>query len=149
MKRPTKKQFELLTYLDKFIKEHGYGPSYREVMSGLGYKSVATVAVHINHLVELGYVAKKDRSARSLYIVQTADEATVQLRTNQVKPAQEKWLVEKVEALLASVEAEPNEEQLNNVYVLIGALKVLGLDGAAQGFIPRLKVLRDTLQAEV
>ncbi len=46
--RSTKKQKELLAYVDNFIKEHGYGPSYREVMSGMGYKSVSTVAVHID-----------------------------------------------------------------------------------------------------
>jgi hypothetical protein len=31
---------------------------------------------------------------------------------------------------------------LDSLYVLIGALKVLGLDGAAQSFLPRLTSLK-------
>ena len=67
--RATKKQQELLQYIDDFIKEQGYGPSYREVMRALGYKSVSTVAIHIDQLIAKGYVEKKDNSARSLHIV--------------------------------------------------------------------------------
>lgn len=66
--RSTKRQRELLNWVDEFIKEHGYGPSYREVMSGLGYKSVSTVAVHIDGLIEKGYLRKRDNSARSTYL---------------------------------------------------------------------------------
>jgi SOS-response transcriptional repressor LexA len=42
--RPTKKQRELLSFIDGFIKGYGYGPSYREIMRALDYKSVSTVA---------------------------------------------------------------------------------------------------------
>ena len=45
---PTKKQYELLLFIDNFIKDNGYGPSYREIMRALNYKSVSTVAVHID-----------------------------------------------------------------------------------------------------
>jgi len=67
--RSTKRQKELLDFVDFFIKEHGYGPSYREVMTALGYKSVSTVAIHINGLIEKGYLRKRDNSARSLEVV--------------------------------------------------------------------------------
>lgn len=67
--RATKKQQELLQYIDDFIKEHGYGPSYREVMRALGYKSVSTVAIHVDQLIAKGYLDKKDNSARSLQVV--------------------------------------------------------------------------------
>ena len=49
--RPTKKQRELLTYIENFINEHGYSPSYREIMAGQNYTSVATVALHVNNLI--------------------------------------------------------------------------------------------------
>ena len=45
--RPTKKQKELLSFIEAFINEHGYSPSYREIMNGLSYTSVATVALHV------------------------------------------------------------------------------------------------------
>ncbi|PID30374.1 hypothetical protein CR983_02690 [Candidatus Saccharibacteria bacterium] len=68
--RPSKKQQEILQFVDGFIKGNGYGPSYREVMRGMGYKSVSTVATHIDALIAKGYLQKGgDYSARSLLVV--------------------------------------------------------------------------------
>lgn len=67
--RATKKQHELLSYIDGFIQAHGYGPSYREVMRALDYKSVSTVATHVSGLIAKGYLEKTGSSARSLQIV--------------------------------------------------------------------------------
>ena len=64
--RPTKKQHDLLEFIEAFIAQHGYSPSYREIMNGLNYTSVATVALHVNSLIKRGHLAKRDRSARSL-----------------------------------------------------------------------------------
>ena len=140
--RPTKKQRELLSYIESFIAEHGYSPSYREIMTGLGYNSVATVALHVNNLIARGHIKKRDRSARSLEVVQ--QKAVVPLQTNEIKPGDEKWLVEKVEYKFTRIEQQAAvlQPELDELYVLIGALKVLGLDGAAQSFIPRLTALK-------
>jgi repressor LexA len=67
--RATKKQQELLSFVDGFIKGNGYGPSYREIMKALGYKSVSTVAIHIDALIVKGYLVRRDNSARSLEVV--------------------------------------------------------------------------------
>ena len=67
--RASKKQQELLSFVDGFIKGNGYGPSYREIMRALGYKSVSTVAIHIDGLIAKGYLARRDKSARSLEVV--------------------------------------------------------------------------------
>ena len=56
----TKKQRELLNYLAEFIKANDYAPSYREVMKALNYKSVSTVANHIDSLITKGYLSKRD-----------------------------------------------------------------------------------------
>ncbi len=141
--RPTKKQKELLAYIEAFIIEHGYSPSYREIMSGLHYNSVATVALHVNNLIKRGHLQKREHSARSLEPT-TPTETNTPLKSNAIKPAQEKWLVEKVEFYFKN--AEDNRQlaasQLDELYVLIGALKVLGLEGAAQAYLPRLTVLK-------
>jgi hypothetical protein len=141
--RPTKKQKELLSFVEAFITEHGYSPSYREVMVGLNYTSVATVSLHINNLIKRGHLRKRDHSARSLEVVNA--EIPLKISTNQVAPSEEKWLVEKVEHAFLQLEnigGEIKENGLDHLYVLIGALKVLGLDGAAQSFIPRLTALK-------
>ena len=72
--RSSKKQRDLLLFIDGFIKGNGYGPSYREVMRALGYKSVSTVAIHIDGLIQKGYLRKKDHSARSIEVVTLQDD---------------------------------------------------------------------------
>lgn len=72
--KATKKQHELLQYIDSFIKSHDYAPSYREIMRALDYKSVSTVAVHVNGLITKGILVKKDNSARSIRLVSAAKQ---------------------------------------------------------------------------
>ncbi len=128
IERSTKRQKELLTFVDSFIQGHGYGPSYREIMRALGYKSVSTVAVHIDGLMTKGYLRKRDRSARSLEVVTThLDDAPVKRGPT---PAQEKWIINVINDKFNSLEEAENAAILDELYVLIGALKVLGLDGA-------------------
>jgi hypothetical protein len=75
--RPTKKQHETLDFIRHFIAEHGYSPSYREIMNGCNYTSVATVSLHVNNLIKRGHIVKRDKSARSLEVVGGIDESTI------------------------------------------------------------------------
>lgn len=136
--RSTKRQRELLNFVDTFIQGHGYGPSYREVMKALGYKSVSTVAVHINGLIDKGYLCKRDNSARSLEVV------TVHLDDKPLHqgptPAQEKWLINAVTQRFDSLEMRHDDSVLDELYVLIGSLKILGLEEAHVAMKARLSV---------
>lgn len=142
--RPTKKQREILDYISTFIAEHGYSPSYREIMAGLNYTSVATVSLHINSLISRGHLRKRDRSARSIEVV-APTELPSKVANSQITASQERWLVKKVEHLFAEQEAlpRPKSADIDNLYVLVGSLKILGLEGAAHSFIPRLAPLKD------
>lgn len=91
--RPSKKQRELLSFIDGFIKGNGYGPSYREVMRALDYKSVSTVATHINGLIDRGLLHKKDNSARSLEVVASNSPLTSGALK---KPTYIEWLNEEI-----------------------------------------------------
>lgn len=62
----TKKQRKTLDFITTFIEQKGYSPSYREIANGLKLNSVATVAQHIDTLVEKGFLEKGSNSARSL-----------------------------------------------------------------------------------
>jgi repressor LexA len=143
--RPTKKQKELLTFIEDFIAQHGYSPSYREIMAGTGHTSVATVSLHVNNLIKRGHLAKRDRSARSLEVVNPTPISTeVAIEPKQLKTSEEKWLVAKVEAFFKDAESTGSlsEVELDKLHILIGALKVLGLEGAAQSYGPRLSDLK-------
>lgn len=64
----TKKQKVLLDFVDSFIRGNGYSPTYREIMRALGYRSVSTVARHVDGLVASGHLAKVDGAVRSLIL---------------------------------------------------------------------------------
>ncbi len=142
--RPTKKQKQTLQFIDEFIKTHGYSPSYREIMTGCNYTSVATVALHVNNLIKRGHLNKREHSARSLEVVTQTDEPKI--KSSQVNEAQEKWLVEKVDFYFhgAEQQSQVSANELDQLYVLVGSLKVLGLEGAASSFMPRLKKLKES-----
>lgn len=141
--RPSKKQQALLKFIETFIAEHGYSPSYREIMNGCSYNSVATVSLHVNNLIKRGHLIKRDNSARSIELVKGSDIKP--LTTNQVKPSEEKWLIEKVEHFFQNAEQETQHDPLTiqNLQTLLDALRVLGLEGAAQSYTERFKQLRD------
>lgn len=140
--RPTKKQRLLLDYIDGFIREHGYSPSYREIMNGLNYNSVATVALHVNNLIKRGHLRKRENSARSLEVV--GSDAHRLGALNAVSETQEKWLVDIVDGMLKQLESgeRPTEKAVDDIYVLIGALHVLGMEDAVRSLVPRLTALK-------
>lgn len=140
--RPTKKQRELLSFIENFASGHGYGPSYREIMRGLGYKSVSTVATHVDNLIARGHLRKRTKSARSLEVVSEADAPFEP--GEHVTPEQEKWLVSLVGKKFDEIEAQakPDAKQIDELYVLVGTLKVLNLDSAASSFVSRLNALK-------
>jgi SOS-response transcriptional repressor LexA len=145
--RPTMKQYHLMSYIAEFAQIHGYGPSYREIMMGCGYSSVATVAEHVNNLIARGHLRKRDRSARSLEVISMPEPEKI--ITKEVSESEEKWLVEKVELFFTELEAADTIEsnKIDELYVLVGALKVLGMDGPAYMFIRRLTELKDKYES--
>lgn len=144
---PTKKQKELLGFISQFIAEHGYSPSYREIMQGLQYTSVATVALHVTNLITRGHLRKRDHSARSLEVV-GVDAPPSGIRTNEVKATEERWLSQKIEYLFSEAESQalPDVRQIADLQTMLQALRILGLEGAAQSFRERLSRLVAALQ---
>ena len=129
-------------FIDSFIKTNGYGPSYREVMNGLNYKSVSTVATHIDNLIAKGHLIKRDYSARSLEVV--AGHAPADLKNvSKISRAEGKWLVDQINARFEAAESDPAKQkaEIDNLYVLVGALHILGLADAARAYKRRLIAL--------
>lgn len=138
--RPTKKQREMLVFIDNFISGHGYGPSYREIQRGLGYKSVSTVANHVDNLIARGHLVKRSKSARSLELTKGSKNSEVK---TSVKVSDEKWLVDLIEMKFQAQESAKKKDSaaVDELYVLVGSLKVLGFDEATRSFASRLVAL--------
>lgn len=136
--RPTKKQHETLNFIRHFISEHGYSPSYREIMNGCNYTSVATVALHVRNLISRGHVVKRDKSARSLEIVDGTVDSTPTTSNHKHE------LMKEVEQRFVALENEVSEEILNEVYVLVGALKILGHVDVARAYAGRINEVQNS-----
>jgi len=75
----TRRQREVYDFLDQFIEEHGYSPSFEEIGSALGLSSLATVHKHLNNLQEKGMLNRNYNRSRSIDLVK--------VRTRTKKPA--------------------------------------------------------------
>ena len=62
----SKKQEEILNYIDNTIKRNGYSPTVREICEAVGLKSTSTVQYHLKKLIELGFLNKSENISRSI-----------------------------------------------------------------------------------
>src|SRR2546423_8908233 len=67
----TKRQREILDYLQDFIQQHGYAPSLEEVGRRFGLSSLATVHKHLTNLQEKGFIKRAWNRSRSVEMVPT------------------------------------------------------------------------------
>jgi repressor LexA len=65
----TKRQKEILDYIDGFIADRGYAPSFEEIAESFGYSSLATVHEHLSNLERKGYIRKSYNESRSIELV--------------------------------------------------------------------------------
>ena len=62
----SKKQEEILNYIDKTINNKGYSPTVREICDAVDLKSTSTVQYHLKKLINLGFLDKSDNISRSI-----------------------------------------------------------------------------------
>jgi len=76
----TKRQKEILDYIEGFISLRGYAPSFEEIAEEFGYSSLATVHEHLSNLERKGYIRKSYNESRSIELVRSDQGApTVEL----------------------------------------------------------------------
>jgi len=59
---------KVLNYLDKYVSEHGFPPSVREISSDLKIKSTASVYYYLNKLEDLNLIKKVKDKKRAIEI---------------------------------------------------------------------------------
>jgi repressor LexA len=67
----TKRQREILDYLNEFIAQHGYAPSLEEIGRRFGLSSLATVHKHLTNLQEKGFIKRAWNRSRSVEMIPT------------------------------------------------------------------------------
>jgi repressor LexA len=67
----TKRQREILDYLNEFIQHHGYAPSLEEIGKRFNLSSLATVHKHLTNLQDKGFIKRAWNRSRSVEVVPT------------------------------------------------------------------------------
>jgi repressor LexA len=65
----TRRQREILDYLQEFIQQHGYAPSLEEIGRRFGLSSLATVHKHLTNLEEKGFIKRSWNRSRSVELL--------------------------------------------------------------------------------
>jgi repressor LexA len=66
MKGLTQRQVEILSYIESFVQQHRFSPSYREIALQFGISSISSIHKHIQALLKKGVLQKDHYSARSI-----------------------------------------------------------------------------------
>jgi repressor LexA len=69
----TARQLEVLAFVGRYIREHGYSPSLRDIVAHFKWVSTHNAAGHINALVRKGLLRRTSGVARSLVPVEAHD----------------------------------------------------------------------------
>ena len=65
----TKRQREILDFLNDFIQQHGYAPSLEEIGRRFGLSSLATVHKHLTNLQDKGFIKRAWNRSRSVELM--------------------------------------------------------------------------------
>ena len=65
----TKRQREILNFLEVYNSENGYAPSFEEIAAQFKYNSLATVHEHLSNLERKGYIKRSYNESRAIEIL--------------------------------------------------------------------------------
>ena len=65
----TRRQKEVLDFLETFVSRNGYSPSFEEIARGMSLKSLATVHKHITNLEKKGMLDRVHNRSRSIDVL--------------------------------------------------------------------------------
>jgi repressor LexA len=71
----TKRQKQMVDYLENYIGEHGYAPTLAEVGEYFGLSSLATVHKHLRNLENKGFIRRTHNHSRALEIASKSNGA--------------------------------------------------------------------------
>ena len=133
----TRRQKEILDFLESFVRRNGYSPSFEEIARGMGLKSLATVHKHITNLEKKGMLDRVHNRSRSIDVVPPGTRT----RTSDRLP-----LAGRIAAGFP-VEAMENEESIS-LHDVVGNRDVFALEVRGDSMIGRHIVDGDVVVVE-
>jgi repressor LexA len=71
----TKRQSEILNFLQSHIRDRGYAPSFEEIAKHFGFQSLATVHEHLTNLQRKGYISRAHNESRAIEVMPPRGQA--------------------------------------------------------------------------
>jgi len=71
----TRRQSEILKYLQEHIRDKGYAPSFEEIAEQFGFQSLATVHEHLTNLERKGYIHRTHNESRAIEVLPPKGQA--------------------------------------------------------------------------
>ncbi len=65
----TRRQREILVYLESYIEDHQYAPSFEEIARHFSFSSLATVHEHLTNLEQKGFIRRNHNESRAIELV--------------------------------------------------------------------------------
>lgn len=65
----TRRQRQILDYLQNYIRTNGFAPSFEEIAERFAFSSLATVHEHLTNLERKGYITRSHNESRSIELV--------------------------------------------------------------------------------
>jgi repressor LexA len=65
----TRRQHDVYSFIQQFVEQNGYSPSFEEIGEGLGLSSLATVHKHVTNLQQKGLLKRDFNRSRSIDLV--------------------------------------------------------------------------------
>jgi repressor LexA len=75
----TKRQKQMVDFLENYISEHGYAPTLAEVGEYFGLSSLATVHKHLRNLEQKGLIRRQHNHSRALELARSGGDSTRRL----------------------------------------------------------------------
>ena len=84
----TRKQMEILAFIEQFQEENGYAPTVREICAAVGLTSTSTVHSHLKKLTERGLLQRDEKKSRVMRISKSTGFDQEETTQSSQMPAQ-------------------------------------------------------------
>jgi len=75
----SERQRKILAYIERYVDEHSYPPTIREIGNEVGITSTSVVNYHLNKLTDAGFLEREDRVSRGLKLSGPIARGTIPL----------------------------------------------------------------------
>jgi repressor LexA len=82
----TRKQHELLVYIDRHLKQTGFSPSFEEMKEALQLKSKSGIHRLISALEERGFIGRRHHRARALEVLRLPEDSPIRTAEAAAEP---------------------------------------------------------------